>query len=194
MVKRGKYGRDLRRAIGEVIPRQFRLALEMEQIPEASNYVTIDAAYRDQLGNYRPVIRYDLPDYVRSGFAMAKEASDAMYRLLGVPPLGQHENRDDFPYPGDYTAYYPTDPGYVTYGGSGYTFQGAGHLAGTHRMGNSPATSVVNSRQRSWDHDNLYLVGCGNMPTIGTSNPTLTMTALAIWAGENVVEDLAWMS
>jgi len=29
----------------------------------------------------------------------------------------------------------------------------------------------------AWDHDNLYLVGCGNMPTIGTSNPSLTMTA-----------------
>jgi choline dehydrogenase-like flavoprotein len=194
MVKRGKYGRDLRRAIGEVIPRQFRLALEMEQIPEASNYVTIDGAYRDQLGNHRPVIRYDLPDYVRSGFAMAKEASDAMFQLLGVTPLVPHENRDDFPYPGDYTAYRPTDPGYVTYGGSGYTFQGAGHLAGTHRMGSSRASSVVDFRQRSWDHDNLYLVGCGSMPTIGTSNPTLTMTALAIWAGESVVADLARMS
>jgi choline dehydrogenase-like flavoprotein len=194
MVKRGKYGRDLRRAIGEVIPRQFRLALEMEQLPEASNYVTIDAAYRDQLDNYRPVIRYDLPDYVRSGFAMAKEASDAMFRLLGVPPLGGDENPDDFPYPRDYTTYRPTDAGYVTYGDSGYTFWGAGHLAGTHRMGNSRASSVVNFQQRSWDHDNLYLVGCGSMPTIGTSNPTLTMTALAIMAGESIVADLAWMS
>jgi hypothetical protein len=28
------------------------------------------------------------------------------------------------------------------------------------------------------------------MPTVGTSNPTLTMTALAIWAGENITRDL----
>jgi choline dehydrogenase-like flavoprotein len=125
---------------------------------------------------------------------MAKEASDAMYKLLDMAPLGPNEDPDDFHYPRDYTAYHPTDAGYVTYGGTGYTFQGAGHLAGTHRMGNSRTTSVVNSRQRSWDHENLYLVGCGNMPTIGTSNPTLTMTALAIQAGEYVVEDLAWMS
>jgi choline dehydrogenase-like flavoprotein len=82
----------------------------------------------------------------------------------------------------------------VTYGDTGYTFQGAGHLAGTHRMGTSPRTSVVDPRQRSWDHDNLYLVGCGNMPTIGTSNPSLTMTALAIWAGENIAADLAGRS
>jgi choline dehydrogenase-like flavoprotein len=191
LVSRGLYGAPLRKAVGEVIPRQFRLALEMEQLPEASNYVTIDNAYRDQMGNHRPVIRYDLPDYVRAGFAMAKKASDAMFALLGVPPLSSDQDPRDFPYPGQYTQYLPTDPGYVTYGDSGYTFQGAGHLAGTHRMGSSAATSVVDPRQRSWDHDNLYLVGCGNLPTVGTSNPTLTMTALAIWAGENITADLA---
>jgi len=191
MVGRGQFGPELRRRLGEVIPRQFRLGLEMEQIPEASNYVTIDRAYRDQLGGFRPVIRYDLPDYVRSGFAMAKEASDAMYALLGVPPLDPDQDRDAFPYPGDYTSYQPTDPGYVTYGEAGYTYQGAGHLAGTHRMGSSPRTSVTDPRQRTWDHDNLYLVGCGNMPTVGTSNPSLTMTALAIWAGETIAADLA---
>jgi choline dehydrogenase-like flavoprotein len=190
MIKQGLYGEQLRDKIGEVIPRQFRLAFEMEQIPQASNRVTIDPAYRDQLDNYRPVIHYDLPDYVRSGFAMAKQASDEMYKLLGLKPWNNHDDRNDFPYPRDYTAYCPTDNGYLTYGGCGYTFWGSGHVAGTHRMGSSPRYSVVNSRQQSWDHDNLYLVGCGNMPTIGTSNPTLTMTALAIWAGDNIVDDL----
>lgn len=194
VVKRGMYGADLRRTLGEVIPRQFRLGLEMEQIPEVSNFVTIDSAYRDQLGNYRPVIRYDLPDYVRAGFAMARKASDAMFALLGVPtapaPAGQDKDCPVFPYPQEYTEYNPTDPGYVIYGDSGYTFQGAGHMAGTHRMGSTAATSVVNTRQQTWDHDNLYLVGCGNMPTVGTSNPTLTMTALALWAGDNIVADL----
>jgi choline dehydrogenase-like flavoprotein len=82
----------------------------------------------------------------------------------------------------------------VTYGEDGYTFQGAGHLAGTHRMGSSPRTSVTDPRQRTWDHDNLYLAGCGNMPTVGTSNPSLTMTALAIWAAENIAADLGGRS
>jgi choline dehydrogenase-like flavoprotein len=190
------FGQRLRTRLGEVVPRQFRLALEMEQIPEESNYVTIDTGYRDLLGNFRPVIRYDLPDYVRAGLAAAKEASDELFARLGVPPLrldpadGPVDDPDLFPLPRDYTRYEPTDPGYLTYRDTGYSAGGAGHAAGTHRMGGSPRTSVVDSRQRSWDHDNLYLVGCGNMPTVGTSNPTLTMTALAIWAGENIVEDL----
>jgi choline dehydrogenase-like flavoprotein len=190
------FGRALRRTIGEVVPRQFRLGLEMEQIPQASNYVTVDGRYRDQLGNPRPVIRYDIPDYVRAGMAAAKEASDQMFALLGLHPLPPRPDPAEvpaaelFPYPADYTTYDPAAPGYLTYGDEGFVFQGAGHLAGTHVMGTSPRTSVVDPRQRCWDHDNLYLVGCGNMPTVGTSNPTLTMTALAIMAAENIHADL----
>ncbi len=64
--------------------------------------------------------------------------------------------------------------------GQGYAIRGGNHLAGTHVMGTSPSNSVVDAAQRSWDHQNLYLVGGGTMPTIGTSNITLTMAALAL--------------
>jgi choline dehydrogenase-like flavoprotein len=57
-------------------------------------------------------------------------------------------------------------------------------------MGSSAHDSVVNREQRTWDHSNLFLVGCGNMPTLGTSNPTLTMAALTFWAAENIIKDL----
>ena len=67
---------------------------------------------------------------------------------------------------------------------------GAGHVAGTHRMGFTKNHSVVNLRQQSWDHDNLYLVGCANMSTLGTSNPTLTASAFAIRAADNILEVL----
>ena len=52
-------------------------------------------------------------------------------------------------------------PGYVTHEGEGYEIRGGNHLAGTHVMGTSKANSVVDRNQRSWDHDNLYLVGGG---------------------------------
>ncbi|MBO9635375.1 MAG: GMC family oxidoreductase, partial [Chitinophagaceae bacterium] len=50
--------------------------------------------------------------------------------------------------------------------------------------------SVVNKDCRTWDHENLYLAGCGNMPTLGTSNPTLTTTALTFKAAEAILKHL----
>ena len=52
-------------------------------------------------------------------------------------------------------------------------------------------SSVVDPDQRSWDHRNLFLVGAGSMPTIGTSNPTLTLAALACRTAAVLVEELA---
>jgi choline dehydrogenase-like flavoprotein len=57
-------------------------------------------------------------------------------------------------------------------------------------MGDDPATSVVDSEQRSWDHRNLFVVGAGSMPTVGTSNPTLTLAALACRTAEAILGDL----
>jgi choline dehydrogenase-like flavoprotein len=58
---------------------------------------------------------------------------------------------------------------------------------GTYRMGDDPKTSVVDGWQRSHDHPNLYLVGSGTFPTVGTANPTLTLSALALRTAEDIV-------
>jgi glucose dehydrogenase len=44
--------------------------------------------------------------------------------------------------------------------------------------------------QRSWDHDNLYLVGSGTFPTAATANPTLTIAALALRTAKNIKDRL----
>ena len=58
---------------------------------------------------------------------------------------------------------------------------------GTYRMGADRSRSVVNSDQRSWDHDNLYLIGSGVFPTSATGNPTLTLAALALRTADKIV-------
>ena len=68
--------------------------------------------------------------------------------------------------------------------------RGGNHLAGTHIMGTSPHNSVVDAQQRSWDHENLYLVGGGSMPSIGTSNITLTIAALCLRSAKHIVEQI----
>lgn len=169
------FGAQLRKHINGLAPRQFRFGALIEQLPSPSNRVTIDTAYRDAVGNYKPVIHYTVNDYERAGFEAFKRISDQIFARLGAE---------------DFSQYNPSDPGYVQYNGMGYSFQGAGHLAGTHLMGDDPKTSVVDKWQRSWDHSNLYLVGCGSMPTVATSNPTLTLSALAFMSCEEMLRDL----
>ena len=165
------FGRRLRGKLFDQVQRQVRIGILVEQLPEPSNRVTIDPAYRDAMGQYRPVISYDVDDYSRSGLALAHEACMQVYRRLGVR---------------NHTAYDPSAAGYFTHDGKGYVVFGSGHLVGTHRMGKDRSTSVTRPDMRAWDHENLWLVGAGSMPTTATSNPTLTLAALAYMAAEAI--------
>lgn len=53
------------------------------------------------------------------------------------------------------------------------------HLVGAARMGNDPATSVVDGFGRSHDIANLFVCDGSIMPTQGSANPGLTIQALA---------------
>lgn len=174
-VNEGMFGKELRAHLADVVPRQALLHFECEQEPLATNRVTIDPAFKDQLGNYRPVIHYDASPYMRKSFEAAKMVSDQIFAKNEIE---------------DRTVYNPEEPDYVTWKGRGYTFRGAGHVVGTHRMGTSPQDSVVDQNGRAWDHTNLYLVGAGNMPTLGTSNPTLTLVAMTFMSAQAILQQL----
>ncbi|MEU8582851.1 GMC family oxidoreductase [Streptomyces abikoensis] len=174
----GLFGTALRETLGHEVGRQLCLQFAMEQDAESRNRVTLDPRHRDALGNPRPVLTYDLSEHVKRGIAAARAVSARLFALLGADDRTVHA-------PG------PAAPGWYRFEGRDYVFQGAGHAAGTHIMGDSPATSVVDPWQRCWDHPNLYAVGCGSMPSVGTSNPSLTMAALALRSAEAVDRDLA---
>jgi choline dehydrogenase-like flavoprotein len=53
------------------------------------------------------------------------------------------------------------------------------HLVGTCRMGASPRDSVVDQWCRSWDVPNLFVCDGSVLPTQGSANPALTISALA---------------
>jgi choline dehydrogenase-like flavoprotein len=170
------FGKELRATLSDTIPRQLLLHYECEQLPDPENRVTIDPAYRDPIGNYRPVIHYNVTDYEKKAFEVAKDINDQLFEAGDIE---------------DFTAYsLESNPDFVGYKGKGYNFSGAGHIVGTHRMGKSKKDSVVNRHSQTWDHENLYLAGCGNMPTLGTSNPTLTMTALTLMAADAILKKL----
>ncbi|WP_058042957.1 GMC family oxidoreductase [Streptomyces roseifaciens] len=178
LTERGLFGAELRRAVGDRIRRQFTLQFEMEQSADPANRVTLHPHERDPLGLPRPLVTYDLDEHVKEGMAAARTVSDQIFSLLGAE---------------DHTDYTPVAawPGRFEHGGRTYGYRGAGHAAGTHIMGDSPATSVVDAWQRCWDHPGLYAIGCGSMPSVATSNPTLTMAALALRSTERIEADLA---
>jgi len=169
------FGAELRAALPDRLSRQLLLAIMIDVPPTESNRVSVDPSYTDALGNMRPVISYTVPEYTMRGVAYARQFARQIFQRLGAA---------------DYTRYDPTDPAYVTYHGEGYVIRGGNHLAGTHVMGTARTDSVVNVDQRSWDHENLYLVGGGSMPGIGTSNVTLTLAALCYRSAGKILGQL----
>ncbi len=63
------------------------------------------------------------------------------------------------------------------------------HLLGTARMGDDPATSVVDRWNRSHDVANLYVVDGSCFVTSGGVNPTSSICALALRAADHIVRD-----
>jgi choline dehydrogenase-like flavoprotein len=169
------FGADLRTALPDRLSRQLLLAIMIDVPPTESNRVSVNPSYTDALGNMRPVISYAVPEYTMRGVAYARQFARQIFQRLGAA---------------DYTRYDPTDPAYVSYQGEGYVIRGGNHLAGTHIMGTTRTDSVVDVDQRSWDHENLYLVGGGSMPGIGTSNVTLTLAALCYRSAARILSQL----
>lgn len=172
---KNKYGEELRQTLVSRISRQLLLAFMCELPPEASNRVTIDPNFKDKLGNYRPVINFNIPDYSRRTLAYSRKLSRVIFQRLGAE---------------DYTHYDRQDPAYFEFEGESYSYKGGNHFSGTHIMGTTKHNSVVDRYLRSWDHHNLFLLGAGSMPTIGTSNTTVTIAALSFMAAEQILKDL----
>jgi choline dehydrogenase-like flavoprotein len=175
----GLFGRRLREHLASTLSRQVRFSLAIEQLPDADNRVSIDPRYRDPLGNPRPVIHYRIGEYTLAGMAAATAVYRAVFDRAGVTDCTDPAQSSWFPS--------------VKWQGKEYHYHGMGHFAGTHLMGNDARQSVVDRDQRSWEHRNLYLIGSGSLPTMGTSNPTLTLAALAIRSAERLIAELGSM-
>jgi choline dehydrogenase-like flavoprotein len=176
VTKQNLFGSKLHEHLAATLPRQVRFSLVVEQLPDAANGVSIDPQYLDALGNPRPVIHYHIDDYTKAGMAAATRVAQEVFRRAGIVDCSNPADGSWFPS--------------VTWQGTAYHYHGMGHFSGTHVMGDAAGTSVVDPDQRSWAHRNLYLVGAGSFPTMGTSNPTLTLAALAIRTAERLVAEL----
>jgi choline dehydrogenase-like flavoprotein len=171
-ISEGLVGRTLRERIRGEVGRHVRFGSLVEQPPAIENRVTICSTVLDAMGLPRPVVNYSFDEYVLKGLSASARMMRQLFAAAGIADRTDH-NRTFLPA--------------IRWRDEWLIWGGAGHFSGTHVMGADPAHSVVDSHQRSWDQDNLFLAGPGSMPTMGTSNPTLTVAALAFRTAREVL-------
>jgi choline dehydrogenase-like flavoprotein len=137
-------------------------AANTEDLPEEHNRVTLSSTLFDSDGLPAPKVEYRISDNTRKLLTFTVERMVEAHRAAGATHVITQELWIDQP----------------------------GHLLGTARMGDDPATSVVDSYGRAHDVDNLYIADGSIFVTSGSANPTCTISALALRVGKKIVEDL----
>lgn len=161
-LRSGIRGKRLAQMLNDHVSREFRFACLVEQMPLPENRVQPAWNQLDAIGIPRPRLTYRYDEHTMAGLAAARDVAEKVF--VAMQSVYFHHGEEPF---------------------------GAGHVMGTHRMGSDPAKSVVNGEQRAHDHPNLFLLGAGGFPSVGTANPTLTLSALALWAADTIRRDLA---
>ncbi len=72
-----------------------------------------------------------------------------------------------------------------------FTQHWLGHPYGTCRMGSDEASGVVDSNNRVFGIDNLYVSGASTFPTPGTANPTNTVVAMTLRLADHLIRGAA---
>ncbi len=126
-------------------------------LPDRESKLTLDDAHRNRFGDPMPLLAFrDAPES-----AALKEWQEESLRTLfrdmakagGGEILRMENSANDL---------------------------GQEHPAGGCRMGNDPATSVVNGWGQAHDHDNLWVAGAPAQVSAGCCNGTLTFVAVGL--------------
>lgn len=164
------YGADLKRACRKKYGTTIGFSGRGEMIPNPDTYCDIDPAVVDQWGI--PVLRFHFrwSDYELRQARDMQETFRSIIETLG----------------GEYRTKTASDGAYpfgIMPGGKII------HEVGTARMGNDPATSVVNSYCQSHDVKNLFVADGAPLVTNPDKNPTLTIMALSWRASEYLLSE-----
>jgi choline dehydrogenase-like flavoprotein len=143
----------------EAFPRSMLAAGHCTSLAMASNNVSIDPTLKDAWGI--PAIRVTYKDHP-DDLAMAAFLQDRCVEIMQAAGAQK------------------------TYRAAPRVARGGVHLLGTCRMGNDPATSVVDKYHRTHDIPNLFLCDGSSFVTSGRGQPTMTIQALAFRAADHI--------
>jgi choline dehydrogenase-like flavoprotein len=155
----GAWGRDFASFL-EQYEHMAGMWLVGEDMPQATNRVTLNRSELDEYGQPVPNVHFD--DHAND-LAMrehAWQAGEALYESVGAV-----RTRRTPPYP-------------------------ATHNIGTARMSERPEDGVVNAFGQAHDIPNLFVSDASQFTTGAAANPTLTIVALAIRQAEHIVRQL----
>lgn len=131
-------------------------------LPLESNNVTLDPTVKDRWG--RAAIRCTYMDHP-DDLATMKWFLDKTIELMEA--AGAEQINGSYPEGGQ---------------------EGNVHLLGTCRMGNDPASSVIDRNHRCHDVPNLFLCDGSSLVTSGRGQPTMTIMALAFRAADQIMQ------
>lgn len=133
-------------------------AANTEDLPHADNRVVLAEALADGDGLPAPKVCYRLSENTRRILAFCVQRMQEIHTASGASETIAVDLWIDQP----------------------------GHLLGTARMGNDPASSVVDPFGRAHDVPNLFIADGSLFVTGGSVNPTATIAALALRVAKNI--------
>ncbi|WP_343744644.1 GMC family oxidoreductase [Chitinophaga sp.] len=166
----GGYGASLKDDYRRYFGAYIGFAGRGECIAREDNYCEIDPNVVDKYGI--PVLRfhYTWSDHEIKQTKHMQDTFEQLIVEMGGVPSGTK--------PGEDTKYGLENPGRII------------HEVGTTRMGDNPATSVLNKFNQAHEVKNLFVVDGGAFVSQADKNPTWTILALSMRASEYIVDQL----
>jgi choline dehydrogenase-like flavoprotein len=159
------WGAEHREAFAARFDRHVFLALQIEDLPQAENRITLDPEVKDSSGLPAARRSYSLHENDSRLFDFGSARLRELAEAAGARKLDLQSYGEDY-----------SPPGW--------------HLMGTARMGTSPEDSVVDEWHRVWDTPGLVVCDGSSMTSGGANNPTSTIGALALRCAEGLVRNV----
>jgi choline dehydrogenase-like flavoprotein len=153
-----RWGPSAHRLLQRTVGHAFDWGIGIEDLPSEENVVALDESLTDSAGIPAPRVVYRIDEDARKNLAWQLERAKEAHQAAGAVDMVVT----------DWSAW-------------------GWHLLGTCRMGDDPATSVVDRWGRAHDVPNLYLVDGSVFVTSGPQPPTATIAANAARCTAHVI-------
>ncbi|MCP5381661.1 MAG: GMC family oxidoreductase [Kordiimonadaceae bacterium] len=170
--QKGLYGKKLKDYMRKFYGSVMSIRCLGSMTVTADNYLTIDPEVKDKWGIPVPKFHWKWSD---EDFRRTSHMYEMLHKLAkNMGAIVVHDRFTEMKKAGKLLG-----PGGDT-----------NHEVGGCRMGDDPKTSVLNKYSQTWDVNNLYVADGAPFVTHAEKNPTLTIMALSMRAGDNIIERL----